>query len=51
MKINVFLINLVDNVSHDFDIISYSKYCNDVDFQVVLQETNCDIYIVNLNCL
>ena len=47
--------SLLDNVSPEFenecDIISHSKYCTDVDFQEILQEANCDICIVNLNCL
>ena len=47
--------SLLDNVSPEFenecDIISHSKYCTDVDFQEMLQEANCDICIVNLNCL
>ena len=47
--------SLLDNVSTDFenecDIIIHSKYCTDVDFQEILQEANCDICIVNLNCL
>ena len=47
--------SLLDNVSPEFenecDIISHSKYCTDVDFQEILQEVNCDICIVNLNCL
>ena len=47
--------SLLDNVSPEFenecDIISHSKYCTDVDFKEILQEANCDICIVNLNCL
>ena len=47
--------NLLDNVSHEVDnefcIISHSKYCNDVDFKEMLQETNSEICILNLNCL
>ena len=47
--------NLLDNVSHEFDnefnIISHSKYCNDIDFLKVLHETNSEICILNLNCL
>ena len=47
--------SLLDNVSPEFenecDIISHSKYCTDVDFQEILQVANCDICIVNLNCL
>ena len=47
--------NLLDNVSYEFDnefnIISHSKYCNDVDFKEILQETNLDICILNLNFL
>ena len=46
--------SLLDNVSPEFEnecIISPSKYCTDVDFQEILLEANCDIYIVNLNCL
>ena len=43
--------NLFDNVSHEFDhelnIISHSKYCNDVDFNEMLQETNSEICILN----
>ena len=46
---------LLDNVSPEFenecDIISHSTYCTDVDFQEILQEANCDMCIVNLNCL
>ena len=45
----------MSNVSPEFenecDIISHSKYSTDVDFQEILQEANCDICIVNLNCL
>ena len=52
---NNFLNSLLDNVSPEFenecDIISHSKYCIDVDFQEILQEANCNICIVNLNCL
>ena len=47
--------SLLDNVSHEFEndceIISHSKYCTDADFQEILPEANCDICIVNLNCL
>ena len=47
--------NLLDNVGREFDnefsIISHSKYCNDVDLKEMLQETNSEICILNLNCL
>ena len=47
--------SLLDNVSPEFengcDIISHSRYCTDIDFQEMLQEANCNICIVNLNCL
>ena len=52
---NTCLNNLLDNVSHEldneFNIISHSKYCNDIDFIFMLQETNSEICILNLNCL
>ena len=52
---NNYLNNLLDNVNPEFeneyDIISHLRYCTDVDFQELLQESNCDICIVNLNCL
>ena len=55
MNIIICLNIMLDNVSIEFenecDIISHSKYCTDVDFQEMLQEENCDIFIVNLNCL
>ena len=44
--------NLLDNVSHEFNnefnIISHSKYCKDVVFKEMLQETNSEICILNL---
>ena len=47
--------NCLDNVNHEFDnefnIISHSKYCNDVDFKEMLQEPTSEICILNLNCL
>ena len=47
--------SLLHNVSPEYEnyceIISHSKYCTDVDFHETLQEANCDICIVNLNCL
>ena len=49
------IVSLLDNASPEFeneyDIISHSKYSTDVDFQEMLQEANCDICIVRLNCL
>ena len=47
--------SLLKNVSPEFenecDIISHSKYCTAVDFQEILQETNPDVCILNINCL
>ena len=47
--------SLIDNVIPEFEneceIISHSKYCTDIDVQEISQEANCDICIVNLNCL
>ena len=47
--------NMLDNVSHKFDnalnIISHSKFSNDIDFKEMLQETNSEICILNFNCL
>ena len=41
--------NLLDNVSHEldneFNIISHSKYCNDVDFKEMYRKKIIDFHI------
>ena len=49
--LNILLDNVSPEFENEYDIISHSKYCTGVDFQEILQEANCDICIVNLNCL
>ena len=46
--LNNLLHNISPELENETNIISHSKYCNDVDFQGILQHTNCDICILNL---
>ena len=49
--LNNLLNSLSPELENEIDTISHSRYCNDTDFQDILQQTNCEICILNLNCL
>ena len=47
--------NLVQSLNPEsegeIDILNHTKYYNGTDFKTLLQQTNCKITILNLNCL
>jgi len=55
LNVNNCLVNLINSISPDSEnetnLIKHSIYCNDSDFRTMLQTTNSEINIINLNCL